>query len=124
MLRVINNVPQLLNALGHGDPHAPSRLLPLAYEGLRRLVGQRMAQEQPDQTLQPTALVHEKYMRQGPMTWKATCFARPYRRFVGGSPWKILPSNAAKVTLTFNDFHDRQTSRLAPACSILDAQTM
>jgi hypothetical protein len=46
-----------------GDPHTASRLLPLVYDELRRLAAQRMAQERPGQTLQPTALVHEAYLR-------------------------------------------------------------
>jgi RNA polymerase sigma factor (TIGR02999 family) len=59
----MNEVTTLLNALGQGDPHAASRLLPLVYDELRKLAAQRMAQEQPGQTLQPTALVHEAYVR-------------------------------------------------------------
>jgi hypothetical protein len=50
---------QLLSALGQGDAYAASMLLPLVYEECRRLAAQRMAQEQPGQTLQPTALVRE-----------------------------------------------------------------
>jgi hypothetical protein len=50
------DVTALLSALGQGDPHAASRLLPLAYKELRKLAAQRMAQEQPGQTLQPTAV--------------------------------------------------------------------
>jgi hypothetical protein len=57
-----NDVTRLLSALGQGDPHAASRLLPLAYEELSKLATQRLAQEQPGQTLQPTALVHEAYL--------------------------------------------------------------
>ncbi len=47
---------------GPGRP-ARGRLPPLAYEELRKLAAQRMVQEQPGQTLQPTALVHEAYLR-------------------------------------------------------------
>ena len=54
---------QLLTALGQGDPHAASRLLPMVYDELRRLAARRLTQEQPGQTLQPTALVHEAYLR-------------------------------------------------------------
>ena len=46
-----------------GDSRAASQLLPLVYDELRRLAAQRLAQEQPGQTLQPTALVHEAYLR-------------------------------------------------------------
>jgi RNA polymerase sigma factor (TIGR02999 family) len=59
----MTDVTQLLNALEQGDPHAAARLLPLVYDELRKLAAQRMAQEQPGQTLQPTALVHEAYLR-------------------------------------------------------------
>jgi hypothetical protein len=41
-----NDVTQLLTALEHGDPHPASRLLPLEYEGLRKLAAQQMAREQ------------------------------------------------------------------------------
>jgi hypothetical protein len=59
----MNAVTQLLNALEQGDPHAAEELLPLVYQELRKLAAQRMAQEQPGQTLQPTVLVHEAYLR-------------------------------------------------------------
>jgi hypothetical protein len=58
----MNDVARLLSAPGQGDPHAASRLMPLVYEELRKLAAQRMAQEQPGQMLQPTALVHEAYV--------------------------------------------------------------
>jgi RNA polymerase sigma factor (TIGR02999 family) len=54
---------QLLNVIDQGDPHAASQLLPLVYEELRRLAVQKLAREKPGQTLQPTALVHEAYLR-------------------------------------------------------------
>jgi RNA polymerase sigma factor (TIGR02999 family) len=53
----------LLNAIEHGDPHAPQQLLPLVYEELRKLAAQRLAHEKPGQTLGATALVHEAYLR-------------------------------------------------------------
>jgi RNA polymerase sigma factor (TIGR02999 family) len=58
-----NDVTQLLDAAGQGDPHAAERLLPLVYDELRRLAIRWLASEQPGQTLQPTALVHEAYLR-------------------------------------------------------------
>ena len=48
-LQLMNDVTQLLSALGQGDPHAASRLLPLVYDELRRLAARRMAQEQRGQ---------------------------------------------------------------------------
>src|SRR5437899_6200658 len=57
------DVTQILNAIEQGDPKASEQLLPLVYDELRRLAAQKLAQEQPGQTLQATALVHEAYIR-------------------------------------------------------------
>lgn len=54
---------QLLNAIGDGDLAAAEELLPLVYVELRRIARARMANERPGHTLQPTALVHEAYLR-------------------------------------------------------------
>src|SRR5436309_2317443 len=59
----MDELTQILNALEQGDPHAAHQLLPLVYNELRRLAAQKMASEAPGQTLQPTALVHEAYLR-------------------------------------------------------------
>jgi RNA polymerase sigma factor (TIGR02999 family) len=59
----MSEVSRLLNAIGQGDPQAARRLLPLVYDELRRLAAARLAAEKPGQTLQPTALVHEAYLR-------------------------------------------------------------
>src|SRR5437588_2619640 len=53
----------MLNAIVHGDPKAAAELLPVVYEELRKLAAQKLAREAPGQTLQPTALVHEAYLR-------------------------------------------------------------
>ena len=53
-----DEVTSILSAIEQGDPRAAERLLPLVYDELRRLAAQRLAQETPGQTLQPTALVH------------------------------------------------------------------
>src|SRR5689334_6875933 len=59
----MNNVTQILGSLEQGDPKAAGELLPLVYQELRRLASARMAHESPGQTLQPTALVHEAWLR-------------------------------------------------------------
>jgi RNA polymerase sigma factor (TIGR02999 family) len=59
----MNDVTRILSAIEHGDPHAAAQLLPLVYDELRKLAAQKLAQEQPGQTLQATALVHEAYLR-------------------------------------------------------------
>jgi RNA polymerase sigma factor (TIGR02999 family) len=59
----MTEVTQLLHALDQGDPQAAAALLPLVYDELRKLAAARMAGESPGHTLQPTALVHEAYLR-------------------------------------------------------------
>ena len=58
-----NPVTQILNAISAGDKQASDQLIPLVYEELRRIARAQMAHERPGQTLQPTALVHEAYIR-------------------------------------------------------------
>lgn len=59
----MTEITQVLEAIDQGDPKAAARLLPLVYEELRKLAAHRLAEEHPGQTLQPTALVHEAYLR-------------------------------------------------------------
>src|SRR5262245_63423159 len=59
----MSEVTRILNAAEPGDPHAAEQLLPLVYEELRRLAALQMARENPGQTLDATALVHEAYLR-------------------------------------------------------------
>ncbi|MBM4067794.1 MAG: sigma-70 family RNA polymerase sigma factor [Planctomycetes bacterium] len=59
----MSDVTRILNAIDQGDARAAGELLPLVYDELRRLASQKLAQEQPGQTLQATALVHEAYLR-------------------------------------------------------------
>jgi RNA polymerase sigma factor (TIGR02999 family) len=59
----MSDVTRILSAIDEGDPQAAAQLLPLVYDELRRLAAARLAQEKPGHTLQPTALVHEAYMR-------------------------------------------------------------
>ncbi len=57
------DVTQILSQIESGNPAAAEQLLPLVYDELRKLAAARMAQEQPGQTLQATALVHDAYIR-------------------------------------------------------------
>jgi RNA polymerase sigma factor (TIGR02999 family) len=57
------DVTQILSAIEAGDPTAAAELLPLVYDQLRKLAAARLAGEEPGQTLPPTALVHEAYLR-------------------------------------------------------------
>jgi RNA polymerase sigma factor (TIGR02999 family) len=56
-------ITQVLKAIEQGDPEAANQLLPLVYEELRRLAATRLASEDCGHTLQPTALVHEAYLK-------------------------------------------------------------
>jgi len=59
----MSKVTLILNAMEQGDIRAADQLLPAVYEELRILAAQKLSQERPGQTLQPTALVHEAYLR-------------------------------------------------------------
>lgn len=65
---------EILQAAGQGDDRASEELLPLVYDELRRLAAYHLANESPGQTLQPTALVHEAYLRltggEQPQVWQ------------------------------------------------------
>lgn len=67
------DVTRLLLAWSHGDAHALESLIPLIYEDLRRLAERHLARENRGHTLQPTAVVHEAYLKlvdQKRVTWK------------------------------------------------------
>ena len=59
----MSEVTRILTAIEQGDPSAAEQLLPLVYDELRKLAAQKLSHENPGQTLQATALVHEAYLR-------------------------------------------------------------
>jgi RNA polymerase sigma factor (TIGR02999 family) len=59
----MSEITVILNAIEKGDSKVAEELLPLVYEELRKLAASKLASQPPDQTLQPTALVHEAYLR-------------------------------------------------------------
>ena len=61
--RAVSEVTRILDGIAPGDPKAAEELLPLVYDELRKLAAHKMANEVPGQTLQPTALVHEAWLR-------------------------------------------------------------
>lgn len=70
----MGDVTQILDRVEHGDPGAAEELLPLVYEQLRQLAADKMAHEAGAQTLQPTALVHEAWLKlakPGPQNWNS-----------------------------------------------------
>jgi RNA polymerase sigma factor (TIGR02999 family) len=70
----MTEITQVLQAIGRGESGASEDLLPLVYQELRRLAALRMAQELAGQTLQPTAVVHEAWLRlagKGSQVWES-----------------------------------------------------
>lgn len=71
----MGDVTRILAAIDQGEVHASGELLPLVYDELRRLAAHRLSSERRDHTLQPTALVHEAYMRlvdaESSPTWRS-----------------------------------------------------
>jgi RNA polymerase sigma factor (TIGR02999 family) len=61
----MSQVTLILDAIQQGDPKAAGQLLPLVYDELRKLAASKLAREAPGQTLQPTALVHEAWLKLG-----------------------------------------------------------
>jgi RNA polymerase sigma-70 factor (ECF subfamily) len=57
------DITQILQEVSGGNREAPARLMPLIYDELRRLADYYLRRERPDHTLQPTALVHEAYLK-------------------------------------------------------------
>src|ERR1035441_2815478 len=72
---------RILSAIRNGDAQAAKELLPLVYDELRRLAAFKLAHENPGQTLQPTALVHEAWLRRRP---GESGLERPAAFFRGG----------------------------------------
>ena len=62
-MRDDHDITRLLSELSGGDPQAASKLIPVVYDELRHLAAGYMRRERPDHTLQPTALVHEAYVK-------------------------------------------------------------
>ena len=63
MIRTVSDLTHILEAMQRGESSAAEALLPLVYDELRRIAAYKMAQESPGHTLQPTALVHEAWLR-------------------------------------------------------------
>ena len=59
----MSDITRILCEIEQGDPSAADELLPLVYDELRKLAATKLAREKPGQTLQPTALVHDAYLR-------------------------------------------------------------
>jgi RNA polymerase sigma factor (TIGR02999 family) len=75
LMGAMSDVTQILQQIESGDPSAAEQLLPLVYDELRKLAAARLSRENPGQTLQATALVHEAYLRlvdvENAQTWNS-----------------------------------------------------
>lgn len=100
----MSEITQVLAAIEAGDARAASQLLPLVYDELRQLAAARLADEKPGHTLQPTALVHEAYLRLvgdgQPQDWngrKPVPFRYEYLPLAGGPSWDANAEGAGWV---------------------------
>ena len=93
----MNDVTRILSAIEQGDPYAAEQLLPEVYDALRRLAAQKLAHEQPGQTLDATALVHEAYLRLvGPQADQSFANRRHFFAAAAEAMRRILVENARK----------------------------
>src|SRR5262245_7977202 len=118
----MSEVTRILSAIEARDPRAAEQLLPLVYDELRQLAAQRLAGEKPGQTLQPTALVHEAYLRLvggGPRfaarPGPATLPARPGRWRSG---WATGTSGSARPARSVTDPNTACAGRLRGATTV------
>ena len=91
-----SNVTDILAAIERGDPHAADQLWPLVYAELRQLAAAQMARERPGQTLGPTALVHEAYLRLAVDQEHAFANRRHFFAAAAAAMRRILVQNARR----------------------------
>jgi RNA polymerase sigma factor (TIGR02999 family) len=93
----MSDLTQLLIAVDAGDAHAAEQLLPLVYDELRRLAAHQLAGEKPGQTLDPTGLVHEAYLRLlGPAEPRSYRDGRHFFAVAATAMRRILIDNARR----------------------------
>jgi RNA polymerase sigma factor (TIGR02999 family) len=121
----MSDVTGILQAIGQGDPKAGELLLPIVYDELRKLAASKIAQENPGQTLQATALVHEAWLRLAPsrQQW------RDRKHFFGAAAEAmrrvLIDQVRRKASLKRGEnqplqaFHESQIELCAPSDEIL-----
>ena len=93
----MSDLSSILQAMERGEPQAAGQLLPVVYDELRRLAALHLAQEKPGQTLQPTALVHEAYLRLiGPANAEGFANQRHFFGAAAEAMRRILVENARR----------------------------
>jgi RNA polymerase sigma factor (TIGR02999 family) len=118
-------VTQLLSAIERGEPRAAEELLPLVYDELRRLAAQKLAHENPGQTLQATALVHEAWLRLVDEQYR---YSSPRHFFLAAAEAmrRILVENARRKKLPKHGGHLQRvdTDAVDLACPLPDDQLL
>ena len=117
---------QLLTAIDAGDPKAGEQLLPLVYEELRKLAVVRMANEKPEQTLQPTALVHEAWLKIAGDGNQHFANRRHFFRAAAGAMQRILIDIARRkqrlkhgANLVGEELHESRIAMAVPSEELL-----
>jgi RNA polymerase sigma factor (TIGR02999 family) len=108
----------VLQAAQAGDRQAAADLLPLVYDELRRLAGHKLAQQKPGQTLQPTALVHEAYLRvagDSQVSWEG----RRHFFFAAARAMRDILVEQARRKAGPTRGGNRQRQELDEACAVL-----
>ena len=102
-------ITQVLEAVGAGDAQAAEKLLPLVYEELRKLAAHKMANEAPGQTLQPTALVHEAWLRLAGATTQSWTGREHFFRAAAEAMRRILVDRARQRTAAKRGHNPQRT---------------
>ncbi|MEM6979764.1 MAG: ECF-type sigma factor [Planctomycetota bacterium] len=115
------DITEVLDAMNAGDCHATEELLPLVYEELRRMAGRKMNHEMASHTLQPTALVHEAFLRlvgdhRGP-TWEG----RPHFFAAAAEAMRRILIESARRRRTEKRGGDRRRTELTHVDAAVEA---
>jgi RNA polymerase sigma factor (TIGR02999 family) len=120
------DVTRILDAIQQGDPKAAGELLPLVYEELRKLAVVRMANEKPGQTLQPTALVHEVWLKIAGDGHPQFANRRHFFKAAAGAMQQILVDNARRkqrlkhgAHLVGEELHESRIAMSVPSEELL-----
>jgi RNA polymerase sigma factor (TIGR02999 family) len=122
----MSDVTQLLNAIEAGEPKAADQLLPLVYEELRKLAVVRMANEKSGQTLQPTALVHEAWLKIAGDGKEHFANRRHFFKAAARAMQQILIDNSRRkqrlkhgANLTGDELHESRIAMSVPSEELL-----
>ncbi len=122
----MSDVTQMLGAIEAGDPEAAGQLLALVYEELRKLAAAKMANEKPGQTLQPTALVHEAWLKIAGDGGQSFANRRHFFKAAADAMRRILIDNARRkqrlkhgANLAGDELHESRIATSVPSEELL-----